>query len=179
MYSNYESQKKEIETIRFRKLEIKLSDADVLRVAQIAGAHGLTIAQLIENFIGDLVGGTYSNGSDETMYAQQWFDRCWFSMFPDMTFLRYLIEWGGLEDILELWGDLQEVQRDLSYYEEHPEEPEPEEIRYILQDCQEQINEYWNDYIQLKTENKKGSFDEEMKKVLEWQEEYKRLIGEL
>lgn len=180
MCSVYENKKKEIETIKPRQLEIKLSDADVLRIAQKAGAHGLTVAQLIENFIGDLVGGTYSNGSDERMYAEQWFERCWFSIFPDMTFLRYLTEWGGLEDVLELWGDLQEAQGDISYYEEHPDEPEPgevEEIREVLQDCQEQINEYWNAYLQVKTENEKGTFDEEMKKVLEWQAEYKRLAG--
>ena len=28
-----------------------------------------------ENFVGDLVGGTYSNGSDERDYADQWFER--------------------------------------------------------------------------------------------------------
>ena len=37
-----------------------------------------TIGELIENFAGDLVGGTYSNGSDERDYADQWFERCWF-----------------------------------------------------------------------------------------------------
>lgn len=181
MYSHYESQKKEIETIKPRQLEIKLSDADVLRIAEKAGAHGLTVSQLIENFIGDLVGGTYTNGSDERMYAQQWFERCWFSMFPDMTFLRYLTEWGGLEYVLELWDDLQDAKNDIAYYEEHPDEPEPgevEEIRAVLQDSQEQIDGYWNEYCQLKTEYKRGTLEEEMKKVLEWQAEYKRLAGE-
>ena len=33
-----------------------------------------TIGELIENFAGDLVGGTYSNGSDERDYADQWFE---------------------------------------------------------------------------------------------------------
>ena len=31
--------------------------------------------------------GTYSNGSDERMYAEQWFERCWFGMFPEHTLL--------------------------------------------------------------------------------------------
>lgn len=181
MYSRYESQQNEIETIKPRQLEIKLSDADVLRVAQKAGAHGLTVAQLIENFIGDLVDGTYSNGSDERMYAQQWFERCWFSMFPEMTFLHYLSEWGGLEYVLKLWADLQDAKNDIAYYEENPDEAEPgevEEIREVLQDCQEQIDGYWNDYCQMEMEYKKGTFEEEMKKVLEWQAEYKRFAGE-
>lgn len=181
MGSQYEEQKKEIESIKPRQLEIKLSDADVLRIAEKAGAYGLTVSQLIENFIGDLVGGTYSNGSDERMYAQQWFERCWFGMFPDMTFLRYLLEWGGLEDMLELWGDLEDAKNDIAYYEEQPDEARPgeiEAIREFLQETQERIDEYWDDYTQMKTEYQKGTFEEEMKKVLEWQEEYKKLAGE-
>lgn len=69
-----EEQKKEIETIRERKITVKLSDADCDRLARKCGEHGLTIGELIENFVGDLVGGTYSNGSDERDYADQWFD---------------------------------------------------------------------------------------------------------
>lgn len=63
-----EEQKKEIETIRERKITVKLSDADCDRLARKCGEHGLTIGELIENFVGDLVGGTYSNGSDERDY---------------------------------------------------------------------------------------------------------------
>lgn len=55
-----EEQKKEIETIRERKITVKLSDADCDRLARKCGEHGLTIGELIENFVGDLVGGTYS-----------------------------------------------------------------------------------------------------------------------
>ena len=61
-----EEQQKEIETIRERKITVKLTDADCDRLARKCGEHGLTIGELIENFVGDLVGGTYSNGSDET-----------------------------------------------------------------------------------------------------------------
>lgn len=85
-----EEQKKEIETIRERKITVKLSDADCDRLARKCGEHGLTIGELIENFVGDLVGGTYSNGSDERDYADQWFERCWFGMFPEPTLLNHL-----------------------------------------------------------------------------------------
>ena len=87
-----EEQQKEIETIRERKITVKLSDADCDRLARKCGEHGLTIGQLIENFVGDLVGGTYSNGSDERMYAEQWFERCWFGMFPEKTLLNSIIQ---------------------------------------------------------------------------------------
>lgn len=41
-------QKKEIETIRERKITVKLSDADCDRLARKCGEHGLTIGELIE-----------------------------------------------------------------------------------------------------------------------------------
>lgn len=101
MYPTHgEQQKKEIETIRKRTIELELSDADVKRIAEKAGAHGMTVGKLLESFIGDLVCGTYSNGSDERDLAGQWFDRCWFGMFPEMTFLSWLIEWGGIDEVL-------------------------------------------------------------------------------
>ena len=87
-----EEQQKEIETIRERKITVKLSDADCDRLARKCGEHGLTIGELIENFVGDLVGGTYSNGSDERDYADQWFERCWFGMFPEPTLLNHLLK---------------------------------------------------------------------------------------
>ena len=45
-----EEQKKEIETIRERKITVKLSDADCDRLARKCGEHGLTIGELIENY---------------------------------------------------------------------------------------------------------------------------------
>lgn len=50
---------------------MNLSDADVRRLAEKSGEGGLTISELLENFIGDLVDGTYSNGSDERMYIYE------------------------------------------------------------------------------------------------------------
>ena len=89
---SYGEQQKEIETIRERKITVNLSDADCDRLARKCGEHGLTIGELIENFVGDLVGGTYSNGSDERDYADQWFERCWFGMFPEPTLLNHLLK---------------------------------------------------------------------------------------
>ena len=99
-----EQQKKEIETIRERNITVKLSDADCDRLARMCGEHGLTIGELIENFVGDLVGGTYSNGSDERDYANQWFERCFFGMFPEKTLLNWLLnmDYDIYDDFLEV-----------------------------------------------------------------------------
>lgn len=207
-------QQEEIETIRSRTIEVKLSDADVKRISEKAAAHGLTVGELIENFIGDLVCGTYSNGSDERMYAEQWFERCWFGMFPDLTFLRYLIEWGGLDEVVKAWeniGDSQETiadtekslasgeiqgmdgktytWKDITNGEGTPiysskEEWEQEE-RATIQDEQEYItdrrttiDDYWNEYAEMKKEYKNGTFEEEMKKVLDYWQEYQSFLDE-
>lgn len=89
-----EEQQKEIETIRERKITVKLSDADCDRLARKCGKHGLTIGELIENFVGDLVGGTYSNGSDERDYADQWFERLLVRNVPRAYTAESLIEFG-------------------------------------------------------------------------------------
>ena len=38
-------QQEEIETIRSRTIEVKLSDADVKRISEKAAAHGLTVGE--------------------------------------------------------------------------------------------------------------------------------------
>ena len=109
-----EEQKKEIETIRERKITVKLSDADCDRLARKCGEHGLTIGELIENFVGDLVGGTYSNGSDERDYADQWFERCWFGMFPEPTLLNHLLNFGyEPEHYLDMLENVETIKSDI------------------------------------------------------------------
>lgn len=108
-----ERQKKEIETIRPRTIEVKLSDADVERISKLAGEYGLTVGALIENFLGDLVCGTYSNGSDERMYARQWFERCWFSTLQEFNFLYFLISNGALEEVMEAWKGIESSRKSI------------------------------------------------------------------
>ena len=133
-----EEQKKEIETIRERKITVKLSDADCDRLARKCGEHGLTIGELIENFVGDLVGGTYSNGSDERDYADQWFERCWFGMFPKQTLLNHLLCWGyEPKDYLDTLDNIETAQEEKKYLEEHPEEADEETIAKALNDVRD------------------------------------------
>ena len=111
---DYSSQKNEIETIKPRTITVNLSDADVKRLAEKSGEGGLTISELLENFIGDLVDGTYSNGSDERMYAEQWYQRCWFAMFSDDTFLKFLLLWGDLDDYIDLMDELESNKKEMA-----------------------------------------------------------------
>lgn len=102
-------QQKEIQSIKPREYRLKLSDADVERIAMKAGRYGLTVPELLENFIGDLVCGTYTNGSDERMYAQQWSNRCWFSHAPEKSLVQYFCD--SLEyDFSDLFRVLRQIE---------------------------------------------------------------------
>ena len=180
---------------------------DMKGLAEKAGANGLSIGSLLGSFINDLVNGAATNGSDERMYAQKWFDRCF--MFPENTFLHFLLEWDYLEDVLTAWQDVQDSGEDIKEIEERLATGEmvsnsPEykgeyyswedivdsegtpvyssreaweaeqreslaELTEFVKECREKIDSYWKEYMEQGTGfYQRGTFDEEMKKVLEW-----------
>lgn len=118
-------QQKEIETIKPRTYSLNLSDADVKRIAKTAGGYGLTVSKLLENFIGDLVSGTYSNGSDERMYARQWAERCWFSFEPQKNLVHYLCEAWEYEfsDFWDILGKIEDIKADIEVTKHSIAEP--------------------------------------------------------
>ncbi|MGL5253991.1 MAG: molecular chaperone GrpE [Brevinema sp.] len=117
-----ERQKEEIETIKERTITLKLSDADCERISNLAGKSGLSVGEFLASFIGDLVDGTYSNGSDERDRANQWYERCWFSHRydgeEDSELLGFMLNWG--HDVDDFLTAIDEKD----YYAEHPEEYE-------------------------------------------------------
>lgn len=96
---DYLNPKEEIATIKERNITISLSDSDCERLLIKAGSVGLTVNQLLRNFIVDLVDGIHSNGSDERMLADEWYNRCWFSLSPEETLLNFLLINNGIEDV--------------------------------------------------------------------------------
>lgn len=108
-----ESQKNEIETISERILTIELSDNDVERIQNKAGSVGMTVGELLSSFIGDLVNGTYSNGSDERMLARQWFERCGFSYGLNKSFLQYLCNNGEINYVLEPLDQIESCKEEI------------------------------------------------------------------
>lgn len=168
-----ERQEQEITTIKEREIKISLSTADMRRLWKKAGSVGMTAGELLASFIGDLVGGTYTNGSDERMFAQQWFDRCWFSMFPTKTFLRYLIEWGELESVLSDDQEINDEKSDLAELEAMPDKDgdDLEEIKSLkeyIADCQERVDEVFSKFVEWCKDDPHGSYEEEMQKVRKW-----------
>lgn len=174
-------QMEEIETIRERNITIKLSDADVKRICKKAGSVGLNVSVLLENFIGDLVDGTYSNGSDERMHANEWFERCGFGMFPDKTFVRYLIEWDQIDEALGLWDDIKTGNEELEYYNTHQDEFTEEDIAGWKEDIEYwkgQLDDIFKEFKDWAKGETIGTLEEELQKVFEWQHEYEQIKGE-
>ena len=140
---DYSNQKEEIATIRERTVKLNLSDADINRISERAASVGLTVSELLESFIGDLVDGTYSNGSDERMLANQWFERCGFSFEPERTFLVFLIEWGDLQPYLDSMDYIAECESDLQ------DATEPEDREAIQEEIdreRETLEDYYREY---------------------------------
>ena len=87
---------------------------DMSNFVEKAGKVGLSVGELLGHFVNDLIGGDYSNGSDERMYAAQWFDRCGFSHFSENTFLKYLLEWDYLKDVWRVWWQIDYCKEDIA-----------------------------------------------------------------
>ncbi|MDF2544260.1 MAG: hypothetical protein K0S47_3978 [Herbinix sp.] len=175
-------QEKEIATIKERTFKLKLSDADVKRIYKKSGEVGLTVSELLENFIGDLVCGTYSNGSDERDKADEWFNRCWFGMFPDKTFLGYLIGEWQLDNVLELWDDIKTNKEELEYSETHKDEFDDDEIEALKEDLkcwQEELDEIFSDFKKCAKDEETGTLEEELEKIIKWNDEMNAMSTDL
>lgn len=194
-----ENQQKEIATIKPRTLDIRLSDADYKRIAEKAAIAEMSMEELLASFIGDLVDGTYSNGSDERMYAQNWYERCGFGDFYRNSFLHYLIDEYAVEDFVESWDSAEDYKEEAEYAKKEITEPtidwknivdsndnqvyatkeayieelqnELEEFNNLYQEELKVIEEYWNQYLKWSTTETHDK-EKEIQAVLDWHAKY-------
>jgi len=182
MYVAGEQQQREIATIKPRTITLQLSDADCERIAKKAGAASITVSELLQNFIGDLVCGTYSNGSDERDMAQQWYERCGFGMFPDATFIRYLIEEWQEDSFIDDLEELQSMKEDIAYYEgmENPDADDMEDLKLCkecLAEVESRIDETYSNYVKWCGNEKPQSKEDAISGVIAWRDELAKLKG--
>lgn len=177
-----EQQKQEIATIKERIVKLQLSDADCERIAKKAGSAGVTVAELLENFIGDLIGGTYSNGSDERGFANNWFERCFDCCRiknSEDTLLEYFINMGqSVEDFLDILDDIQRAEEDLKLYKERPQDYDEEEMSYVEGDLQSWKEEYHNAICEWIKTHKNVNMEKEIELCRKWLADFESLKGE-
>lgn len=156
-------QEEEIKTIRERTLKIKLSDADCKRIADKAGINGMTVAELLQHFIGDLVDGTYSSGSDERELAEEWFERSCSGITEEESLLSHLISWGyDPNDYIDALENIADAEKAKVESKEHPEKYDEEELSFIDGDI-----EQWNEDLSEMRNGWEPSYKPDMQKEVE------------
>ena len=137
---------------------------------------------LLENFIGDLVDGTYTNGSDERMYAENWFDRCLFSFDEYDTFLAYLIknyEDRNFFDLLDTVDDCQYELDDLDPKDFDSDEAYTEEQEYFnaqIEEAEEEIQEIFSNYLDCSGNTE--SYEKELAIIVRYRENLEKSLSE-
>lgn len=158
-----------------RNILVKIHSDEVDELYVKVGKIGISVQELFENFIADLIDGIYSNGSDERMYINEWFERCSFGGVSYNTFLSYLLDMRDIEEINEIiegWRRIHELKI--------LEKPDIYDIRE-LENLQEYIEEHFRNYQEYiegylgKTINL--DLAAEMEKVLVWDNERNNLLG--
>lgn len=114
-----EQQKKEIETIKERKIIVRLSDKDCYSLMVLIGQYGLSVGELIEGFVDELVNGMTPYGIDERLYEDEWYYRCGFKKIAKPTLLSHLLYLGyDPEEYLDTLDDIETAKEDKKYLEE-------------------------------------------------------------
>ena len=72
------------EPVRERQVTIKATDRDFEKLQDKCSEYGITVGELLECFVGDLIDGAYTSGSDERRMAAAWFERFSVNLCPDL-----------------------------------------------------------------------------------------------
>lgn len=145
-----------------RILKFNLSDEDCDKISEKLGIYGLSVGELISNFICDLVVSIYSNGSDERDFADRWFERCWFSREQD-NLLSHLLNCNDSDTI----EDFLLTVDDIEYYKNNPEKHDNEII-----ELEEEYNNYIKDYIE---DHPDANIESEILQCRIWLQEFENL----
>lgn len=163
---------------RKRAFTLELTDEDLKDFITKCYRDGTTPAEVLEGFINDLIDGSRTRGSDERMYAGQYYERCGYGyFFPDdsRTFTQWLLyEYGEytLKEIIDSLETIADAQGDISFYRDHPEEEPGEGELEALEDTikaeEETIGELYQEYTT--STRKPDSLEDGIKGVREYLE---------
>jgi hypothetical protein len=148
--------------LKARTITLNLTDDVIERLAVKTAENNITITELIENFVNDLIGGEYSNGSDERDLANQYFNRLDFQFFKKSTLLAYLLEDLLFSNVKEFIGDFFTYFVDL--------DDDEKDLYYVTDDYEELLNKFIE-------ENPEADVDKEIENVRKWLTEYEEICG--
>lgn len=171
----YSQQLKEIPTIREREIELRLSDADCERITEFCERYGLTLSELLRSFIGDLVDGTHSNGSDERMYAQEWLDNSRSNFSNRKSLLYYLFTNGSIDDLIDTLNDIRIVKKEVEACEKHKDAEDLAEAKMDLKLYEEELENMLWDY--MNDNNPTANIQQEIQDCIEWKNQRDKFVG--
>jgi len=143
-----------------RMFTLELTDKEALEFIETCFRDGTTPAEVLESFVCDLTGIGRTRGSDERMYAGQYYERCGYGFFLSgeyRTFTQWLLsEYGGysLTEIIDSLDDIKDFEEEIAYLQEHPEECEEGEIEDLeaeIKGSNENIERYYQEYKESTT----------------------------
>ena len=153
-----------------RIIRLNLTDEDVKALIAKAGSVGLTVGELIQGFVADLVCGNGTHGSDERDLANAWFNRCGFAAVTSPTLLNHLLdrcydpEW--YLDLLQYQDNLEKAIA---------EETNEEEIACLREELSDTVEDLeamtanWQPYDE-------PNMDEEINEIRAWVKERRELL---
>lgn len=157
----------EKETLKARQINLTLSDFEVDALCRTAITVGATVEELLEDFIGNLVGGYHAGGSDEERLAVEYFERVSYSFDnDDESYLQWLSNYGHWEEI----GRFEIIEE-----ESGEDEDSREEIKHQRYKIEESFKEYL--YHIGKERAEKINREEELQRVRDFVRNRKTLRG--
>lgn len=171
---NCSQRSKEISTIRERKIELRLSDADCERITEFCGRYGLTLSELLRSFIGDLVDGTHSNGSDERMYAEEWLDNSWNNISNKKSLLFYMFNVNSLDDLVDILDDIRIEKKAVEESEKNHDVEDLAEAKMNLKVYEEALENMLWDYM---NDNPTANIQQEIQDCIEWKNQRDKFVG--
>ena len=171
-----------MDELKKRAFALELTDEDLTAFITKCYQDGTTPAEVLEGFINDLIAGSRTRGSDERMYAGQYYERCGYGFFFSgeyQTFTQWLLnEYGdySLKEIIDSLDDVKTFEEEIAYLKEHPdecEEGELEDLETELKASTEDIERYYQEYTERTT--KPDTLEEGIKGVREYLEMIERI----
>lgn len=165
---------------RKRTVKLNLSDEDCDLLYELCGKHDLTISEILESFINDLIDGDYSNGSDERHYITSWFDRCFKETTE--TLLSYLVWQYDVREFLHLIDDIAKAERALEDYKTNTAQYDLKGADFLEEEMQDNLR-YWKEqYDAIMSEwisgHPEADLEKEIENVRKWYQEKERMIND-
>ena len=138
-------------------------------------AYSPTYLRTIQNQLSAI----FNHGSDERMYAEQWYQRCWFAMFSDDTFLKFLLLWGDLDAYIDLMDELESNKKEMAEMTADAEEyssEERDELHEYIHDLQKEKDYYWNKFLERKRQKESYVFEKEIENIMAWKSQLNTLL---